>query len=281
MPANSISHFFRTPKGLCTIALVILLVLAAPKEGIRLVGPGLLAAMAVAALLDLLILRWRNGGWEFPSGAVLTGVIIAMVLAPQEQWYVPACSSAIAILSKYIFRSRSANIFNPAALALVIGFYLFHAGQSWWGALPSLSSNALVVLFATGAFITDRMNKVPMVLMFLGTYFVLFTLVAFFGDPGKVADVFRAPDLHAVLYFAFFISTDPPTSPVKYLDQIVSGVLIALASFAVFEWNGAAYYLLAGVLACNVWEAWRRWRESSGRNVLEQVGKKVTAGLAL
>src|SRR5262249_28755670 len=160
-----------------------------------------------------LILRWRNGAWEFPSGAVLTGIIIAMVLAPQEPWYVPACSSAFAIASKYIFRSRSANIFNPAALALVAGFYAFHAGQSWWGALPDLSSNALLVLFATGVFIADRMNKLPMVLVFLGLYFLLFTSTAFFGDPGKVADIFRAPDLHAALYFAFFISTDPPTSP--------------------------------------------------------------------
>ena len=31
-------------------------------------------------------------------------------------------------------------------------------------------------------------------------------------------------------------------------------------SYAVFEWIGAAHYLLAGVLAGNVWEAWRRSR---------------------
>jgi hypothetical protein len=31
-------------------------------------------------------------------------------------------------------------------------------------------------------------------------------------------------------------------------------------SYAAFELVGAAYYLLAGVLAGNVWEAWRRTR---------------------
>ena len=56
------------------------------------------------------------------------------------------------------------------------------------------------------------------------------------------------PDLQAVLFFAFFILTDPPTSPVKYPDQIVCGVIVAAASYAVFELVGAAYYLLAGVL---------------------------------
>ena len=103
------------------------------------------------------------------------------------------------------------------------------------------------------------MNKIPLVLIFLGTYFGLFTLTTFLGDPGKIAEIFRAPDLHAVLFFAFFILTDPPTSPVRYPDQLVCGVLIALASYATFEWVGAAYYLLAGVLIGNVWEAWHRW----------------------
>lgn len=71
-------------------------------------------------------------------------------------------------------------------------------------------------------------------------------------------EVFRTPDLQAALYFAFFILTDPPTSPVKYRDQIVCGVIVALVSYAVFEWVGAVYYLLAGVLVGNIWEAWRR-----------------------
>ena len=105
-----------------------------------------------------------------------------------------------------------------------------------------------------------RVNKLPLVLAFLGSYFLLFTSHAFLGDPKRVAEVFRTPDLQAVLYFAFFILTDPPTSPVKYPDQVVCGALVAAASYAVFEWVGAAYYLLAGVLIGNVWEAWRRTR---------------------
>ena len=51
----------------------------------------------------------------------------------------------------------------------------------------------------------------PLVLAFLGSYFLLFTVTAFAGDPGRVSGVFRTPDLQAVLFFAFFILTDPPT----------------------------------------------------------------------
>jgi Na+-translocating ferredoxin:NAD+ oxidoreductase RnfD subunit len=258
----AVRRFFRTPKGLLTIVLAILTVLAVLGEGLALVAPGLVGAMAVAAVIDVLILRWKRNVWEFPSGALLTGLIVAMVLSPHEPWYVAACTSAVAVVSKYIFRTRAANIFNPAALALVATFYVFDTGQSWWGALPEITPVAvgLVVLFATGIFITDRVNKMPLVLAFLGAYYALFMVTAFVGDPGRAAEIFRTPDLQAVLFLAFFILTDPPTSPVKYADQLVCGVIVAVSSYAVFEWIGAAYYLLAGVLVGNVWEAWQRSR---------------------
>jgi Na+-translocating ferredoxin:NAD+ oxidoreductase RnfD subunit len=218
----------------------------------------LIAGVSAGALVDLVVLRLRKKTWEFPSGAVLTGLIVAMILRPQEPWYAAACTCVAAVASKYLFRTRSANIFNPAALALVAMFYVFSSGQSWWGALPELPPVALAVLLASGIFIAARVNKLPMVLAFLGAYYLLFTVTAFVSDPGHVAEIFRAPDLHAALYFAFIILTDPPTSPTKYRDQIVCSVIVAVVSYAVFEWIGAAYYLLAGVLVGNVWEAWRR-----------------------
>lgn len=259
MASSAVWRFFRTPKGLLIIVLTILTVVAAPREGIARVSPGLLSAVVTAGLLDALILRKREKAWEFPSGAVLTGLFIAMILSPFEPWYVGACTSAIAIVSKYIFRTRFANVFNPAALAVVATFYIFDTGQSWWGALPELVPIAMAMLFVTGVFIADRVNKIPMVLVFLAIYFLLFTLTAFLGNPARVAEIFRAPDLHAVLYFAFFILTDPPTSPVKYPHQVIYGVIVAMASFAFFELVGAVYYLLAAVLIGNLWEAGRRW----------------------
>ena len=243
----------------------MLIALALLGQSIKLLAPGLAGAVAAAALIDVLILRKKYGVWEFPDGAVLTGLFVAMVLSPYEPWYVAASTSAFAIASKYMFRTRSANVFNPAALALVVAFYVFHTGQSWWGALPEITPWALAVLFATGIFITDRVNKMPLVLAFLGSYYLFFTVTAFWGDPNGVAEVFRSPDLNAVLFFAFFILTDPPTSPVKYPDQLLCGVIVAAVSYAAYEWVGAAYYLLAGVLVGNVWEAWRRVRSFSGR----------------
>lgn len=250
--------FFQTPKGLLTLILTVLAVIAAPGQGLRTLMPGLAGAMLAAGLADALILRARKKAWELPSGALLTGLIVAMVLRAQEHWYVTTVTALLAILSKYTFRSRTANVFNPAALAIVASFYLFHTGQSWWGALTEVTPVAQAALVVAGVFITDRVNKMPLVLTFLGTYFLLFTATAFLTDPRWVSEVFRPPDLEAALYFAFIILTDPPTSPAKYPDQIVCGVIVAAVSYGLFEWAGVVYYLLGGVLVGNIWEAWRR-----------------------
>jgi Na+-translocating ferredoxin:NAD+ oxidoreductase RnfD subunit len=256
--------FFKTPKGLLTLILLLLTVIAAPGEGLRTVLPGLIGAVVVAGLADAVILRVKNKALEFPSGAVLTAMIVSMVLRAQEPWYVVATTSLAAVLSKYILRSRHANVLNPAALGIIASFYVFNTGQSWWGALTEVPLAAQLVLIAAGIFITDRVNKTPLVLAFLATYFLLFTLTAFVADPRRVSEIYRSPDIEAVLFFAFIILTDPPTSPAKYPDQIVCGVMVAAVSFAFFEWAGVVYYLLAGVLVGNLWEAWRRVNRRNG-----------------
>jgi Na+-translocating ferredoxin:NAD+ oxidoreductase RnfD subunit len=211
--SSALRRFFSTPKGILLIILAVLVALAAPHEGILLVSQGLAAAIVTAGVIDAIILRKKKNSWTFPDGAVLSGLFVAMVLSPYQPWYVFAAGSAIAVFSKHVLRTRFANVFNPAAFALVACFYIFGALQNWWGALPELPAATLAVLFTTGLFITDRVNKLPLVLVFVGLYYGLFTATAFFGDAERVAEIFRAPDLQAVLFFAFFILTDPPTSP--------------------------------------------------------------------
>jgi Na+-translocating ferredoxin:NAD+ oxidoreductase RnfD subunit len=269
---HSLGRFFKTPKGLLTFILVILAAMAAPHEGLRVVLPRLLSAAIIAGLADMAILRIRKKSWEFPSGAVLTALIVAMVLRAQEPWYVVTITSVTAILSKYLFRSRFANVFNPAALAIVLSYYVFHTGESWWGALPELELYSQPVLVVAGIFVTGRVNKMPLVLAFLGCYFLLFTVTSFVGDPRRVAEIYRPPDLEVALYFAFIILTDPPTTPAKYPDQIVCGVIVAVVSFAFFEWAGVVYYLLAGMLVGNLWESWRRVNRRSGYRFPHGIG---------
>jgi Na+-translocating ferredoxin:NAD+ oxidoreductase RnfD subunit len=261
---RSVGSFFKTPKGLLIVVLLIFLVFASPTQDIRAVLTGMASAAGGAALVDALILRWRKKAWKIPDGAMITAAIVVMVLRAQEPWYVTTAVSILGVISKYAFRAGRANIFNPAALAMVAGFYLFHSGESWWGALTDTEPILKLPLFAGGLYIANRVNKLPLVLTFLGVYFGLFTLNAFFGDALSVAEIFRTPDAEAAFYFAFIILTDPPTSPNRYRDQIVFSLIAAAVSYAFFELAGVVYFLLAGALAANVWEAWRRSRRRAG-----------------
>jgi Na+-translocating ferredoxin:NAD+ oxidoreductase RnfD subunit len=257
--------FFRTPKGLLIVVMAILTVVAVIGEPLSLVLPLIGAAVVAAMLVDLPILRLREGAWSFPDGALLTGLFVALILTPHEPWWVAALTSAVAIVSKYALRVGRANVFNPAAVALLLSYFVFHTGQSWWGALPDLPLLAIIVLLATGIFITQRVNKVPVVISFLGAYYLLFTIASFVGDPRHVSALYRAPDLHMALFFAFFMVTDPPTSPPKHRDQWIYGAVVAAVSFLVFETIGAVYFLFAGLLVANAWEALRRVRARSAR----------------
>ena len=157
MPNNtftSLTKFFKTPKGLLVIALAVLIPLAGMHSGFAVVAPGVAAAAIAAMLVDAPILRYRDKEWSFPSGALLTGLLVAMVLSPFGSWKIAAITAVIGVLSKYVARGRSANVFNPAALALVVSYFAFDTGHSWWGALPELPILALTALFVTGVFIT-------------------------------------------------------------------------------------------------------------------------------
>ena len=62
---------------------------------------------------------------------------------------------------------------------------------------------------------------------------------------------FITPYLNAVLFLAFFMLTDPPTSPAKNRDQIIFGILCAVVSCVDFYLFNSLSYLLTGLLCAN------------------------------
>ncbi len=255
----TLRRYLRTPKGLLLVVLLTLTAVSARVEGVRFVAPGVLGAVGASVLLDSLIVGGRRCRWGLPDGAVLTGLLVGGILSSFEPWYVAAAAAAVGIAAKHVVRVGRANVFNPAALGLVVVFHLFDTAQNWWGAMPAIvPSAAWPLLLASGLLVAHRVNRLPLLLAFTGTFFALCTVAAFLVDPADLAEVFVAPDLLAIVYFACFMLTDPPTSPGRGRPQLLAGALVALVSVVVFLRMAAADYLLAGVLAGNVFEALRR-----------------------
>jgi Na+-translocating ferredoxin:NAD+ oxidoreductase RnfD subunit len=274
LPWRRFRRFLRSPKGYLLLALVPLALLAAPSTGFSAAAAGVFASVAGALVMDLLLVRMRQGVWRLSTSALLTGLIVGMILSAQEPWYVAAAAAVLAIDAKHFLRIGRVHVFNPAAAGLLAVFVLFHSGQSWWGALANLPAPAIVLLLVAGVIVANRANKLPAALAFLGVYVALCTSATFLGRAASVADLFRPPFVNMALYFAFFMVTDPPTSPVPFPAQIWFGAGVAAISVGAYLATHGLYYLLAGILIANagyaLWQlAVRAYRRSPIPDMLE------------
>lgn len=250
--------FLRTPKGTVLYTLLVMMAAAAIHVSDRRGILNIVVAAATASLIDLVVGLARRNKRVFPDGGIVTGLIIGLVLSATVSWQVVALTAVIAVVSKHMLKMGRKPIFNPAAFALLFTLLVFHTGQSWWGDLADIPILFLPVLIVAGYFITSRVNKFPQVLTYLGTYFLLLTLASslHIGNPAFTpGDALRVPLVNAILFSAFFMLTDPPTSPAKYPEQVTFGILAAVVSIMVYLVFGGLSYLLVGLLVANLWRA--------------------------
>jgi Na+-translocating ferredoxin:NAD+ oxidoreductase RnfD subunit len=277
---TTLTRWVRAPKGQLLIIFAIMLAIVVPSAGGQALVPNLLAALVPACLIDGVWMAVESRRWRVPTSAILSALIVFIILSTNESWLVVAWTSSFAILSKRILRGGREHVFNPAALALLWAPIAFGSGESWWGAFGDLPRIWIALLLIVGLFLTDRLNKFPLVLAFLATYFGLFTVVSL-SNPSGVAEMFREPFLQAALFLAFFMLTDPPTSPNRYGDQFWFGVLAALSAGVAQLMGAGQVFLLVGVLISNAALAVvRYWRRRAARGTTEDLRLALDSGVS-
>jgi|GEM_PF-5563137 len=98
----TIKQWVKSPKGYVILSLMILLLIATIDYQTSRGVINCLIAVFVATITDilcLLILKRKN---IRPYGAVITGMIVAMILSITTAWYVIVFTTIISILSKYL-----------------------------------------------------------------------------------------------------------------------------------------------------------------------------------
>ncbi|MEH7502001.1 RnfABCDGE type electron transport complex subunit D [Neobacillus drentensis] len=270
MTANKL---LKTPKGYVTIAMVAYLVIASIGSKTIMGMINSFIAVSAALVVDFLICVMTNRK-SSRDGTVITGLIISMILSFTTPRIIVAGTAVIAILSKHLFVFKKKPIFNPAAFGLLVSIFIFHTGQSWWGAFGDLPWWMILLLLIGGFMVTERVNKFPQVFTFLGTFFVLLFLMGIFHI-GSAADALRPPFINAALFFGFFMLTDPPTSPAKYKDQVMFGLLSAVSGTIIYGIFGGLTYLFIGLLIGNLY-SYRNKRSTSKAATLKQQRVKAS-----
>jgi enediyne biosynthesis protein E5 len=156
---------------------------------------------------------------------LITGLSLSLLLRANDPW-LPAIAGIIAITSKFVLRVDGRHVFNPAGFAIVV--LLFASKGVWispgqWGTGVWLAS--LIAFFAILVLQASRRSDVA--LFFLGSHAaLLFGRAYWLGDP--LAIPLHQLQSGSLLIFAFFMISDPRTTPDSRLGRLLFAVAVAL-----------------------------------------------------
>ena len=204
--------------------------------------------------------------------AIITGLGLTLLLRADNWWAHPVAAS-MAILSKAIFRLRGKHIFNPAAFG--VAFALILLPGTWispgqWG--QDLAAAGWIV--ALGAFVAGRARRADISWCFLAFYVgALAMRVAWLGYRWAVLEHQLLNG--ALLLFAFFMISDPMTSPNHSRGRALhSAVVAAIAmwwQFHLYQQNALIWALVIAAPMVPLWDQfWTapnyQWKESGGNH---------------
>ena len=161
---------------------------------------------------------------------------LSLTLLLRTDVFLLAClAAAIAIASKFLIRVNGKHVFNPANIAIVT---LVLTSDRAWISTGQWGSTAIIALALAclGMLVLNRARRAETTIAFLATYAGLLMCRAhWLGDPLTIP-------LHylqngALLIFAFFMISDPKTTPNTPLGRVVFAFIVAALAVAIqFHW---------------------------------------------
>jgi len=186
-------------------------------------------------------------GRKFDARSPLISALSLTILLRTGSVWLSIAAGVLAIGSKYTLRWRGKHIFNPANFGLVVLSLLF-AG-AWvspgqWGSAPILA----LFLLGMGGIVTGKAKRWDVSLALLGSYAALiFGRALWFGDPLTIPA--HQMQSGALLIFAFFMISDPKTTPDARLGRVIYAMIVATIGFTIqFGFYNSAGIILALII---------------------------------
>ena len=190
-------------------------------------APLLFAAALGTQLACIKILRLRNVG---VLSAVITACGLTLLLR-SDVWWLPPLAAVAAIASKFTIRIRGRHFLNPANLGITAAMLVTpHA----WCSPAQWGEGGLLLLWmvAVGCMVAHRAFRSDVSLAFLASWIVLRgARVLWLGQPAHV--LLHQLASGSLILFAFFMISDPKTTPAKSRHaRLAFGAIVAAGAFA-------------------------------------------------
>lgn len=196
--------------------------------GIR--WPNALAIVVTALTVQYLGTRCAGIGRFDPLSALITSLSLTLLLRT-DLIVLAALAAALAVGSKFLLRYNGKHIFNPANFALVSLMML--SDHAWistgqWGS-AALGTFALACL---GFLVLTHARRAETTIAFVAIYAaMLFGRAAWLGDPWSIP--LHQVQNGALLIFAFFMISDPKTTPNSAVGRVIYAALVASVTYTI------------------------------------------------
>ncbi|MEZ4241395.1 MAG: RnfABCDGE type electron transport complex subunit D [Myxococcota bacterium] len=202
----------------------------------------------VAVLLSTQLTQWlgdrRIGRRYDPRSAAISSLSLCLLLRTNSVW-VAAFAGMVAIGAKFVVRVRGKHLFNPAMVGIVAAVLLTDAA---WISPGQWGNAALAALFfaSAGTTVVQRAERSDVTYAFLGFYALLLFYRSWAVFEPVTIPVHRLQS-GALLLFAFFMISDPKTTPDTRAGRILYAGIVALGAyfvhFVLFRSNGLVWSL--------------------------------------
>ena len=215
---------FRDARVWQIASLALLLTLGMARLGFD-QTPGAAALVVGTALATQYVCGRLVGLARFdPLSPLITGLSLSILLRASEPGWL-ALAACIAVASKFALRIDGKHVFNPANIGIAV--MLLATDVAWISPAQWGSTTWGVMLFASLAtLVLSRARRGDIAIAFLVAYLaILFARAAWLGDPWAIP--LKQMQSGALLLFAFFMISDPKTTPDRRDMRILFACIVA------------------------------------------------------
>ena len=207
------------------------------------------ACIGSTIAMQFVAARWV--GHPFDMRSPLISALSLTLLLRTGSVTLSIAAGVLAIGSKYLIRWNGKHIFNPANFGLVVLSLLFTGAwisPGQWGTAPIFA----LFLLGMGGIVTGKAKRWDVSLTLLGSYAALiFGRAIWLGDPLTIP--VHQLQSGALLIFAFFMISDPKTTPDARLGRVLYAMMVAALGFTIqFAFYNAAGIILALILTAPI-----------------------------